>query len=57
MNQKYHRGNIKMTFILPECLITIDLNVFSEALKVHSRINKKAMSVIISITKTPGEEK
>ena len=28
-----------MTFILPNVLITIDLNVFSEALKVHSRIN------------------
>ena len=26
-------------FHLAECLITIDLNVFSEALKVHSRIN------------------
>ena len=24
---------------LAECLITIDLNVFNEALKVHSRIN------------------
>ena len=28
-----------MTLHLAECLIAIDLNVFSEALKVHSRIN------------------
>ena len=34
-HQKYHRG----VFHLADCLITIDLNVFSgEALKVHSRI-------------------